>query len=219
MKRTIESRPADFVHARMSGERLSALWAGIQRIESARSVRRVRLRRAAAAGALLGVAALTVALLVRSPSRTTPAATPERRDHPIEEVASSSNQISLADGSTLALSDDARTQVVRMTQSEVRVRLDQGEVECDVAPVAGRLFVVEAGGFEVLVRGTRFSVGVGRDASSPAAAWVSVTRGAVEVRKLGDEVIARLGPGERLRLQHAGWTAAPQAPGALAPKP
>jgi hypothetical protein len=71
-----------------------------------------------------------------------------------------------------------------------RVRLEDGQVDCEVAPRRGRPpFVVQAGATQVTVVGTRFSVARRGD-----MATVSVTEGKVQVDSGDSHVL--LGPGE-----------------------
>lgn len=103
--------------------------------------------------------------------------------------------LALADGSLAELHDGARVDVA--VQSTDVVRLDQrsGTVRYEVTKNPGRSFIVDAGGVEVRVIGTVFTVGY----SAEAHVEVSVERGLVEVVAAGR--VARLGPGDSLSLE------------------
>lgn len=75
------------------------------------------------------------------------------------------------------------------------VRLEAGQVDCQVAPRRGRPpFVVQAGDTKVSVVGTRFTVTRLDPATHGAAAQVSVSEGHVQVDSGSNHVL--LGPGE-----------------------
>jgi hypothetical protein len=128
----------------------------------------------------------------------------------------SARQLSLSDGSTLYLSAGSRAQVVTMTQVEVRVRLDRGSVECEVQPVPERRFVVEAAGFEVVVKGTHFTVSLGGEQIIDGVS-VSVERGSVEVREPPDRVLALLGPGQLWSSERNGASPEAVSPAVVSP--
>ncbi len=113
------------------------------------------------------------------------------------QVASADRRLSLPDGSTLALAEQTEARVVRLDPREVRVQLERGSVECEVAHNPERRFVVAVGTLEVAVRGTHFTVSYGLSATSPEQIVVSVERGLVEVRQPPDRMLALLGPGQR----------------------
>jgi TolA-binding protein len=190
------SRPAAFVRAPVADERLFELWPQIERTQMRRASRR-RVARRAAAGAA-GLSALIAALvLARSPDADSMASSPTMAPTSIGDgKGDAPRQLSLADGSQLSLSADARAHVVTMRTDEVRVRLDEGRVECEVAPDRGRRFIVETGPFEVVVTGTRFTVAASADAELPASVVVRVERGSVEVRQPPDRLLATLGAGQ-----------------------
>ncbi len=112
-------------------------------------------------------------------------------------LPSSSRQLALPDGSTLALAEQTLARVVKLEPGEVRVQLERGSVECEVAPDPARRFVVATGAFEVVVKGTRFTVSSGLESTAPEQVVVSVERGLVEVRQPPDRVLAALGAGQR----------------------
>jgi TolA-binding protein len=185
-------RPADFVRAPAADDRLLELWPKIARAEARRGTRGRRLRGAAAGAAAFGV--LLVALvLTRSPEQE-PVTAPRAV---VESAASDTpQQLSLADGSQLMLTSGTRARVVVMRADEVRVRLEQGQVECEVTPAPERRFIVEAGGFEVVVTGTRFTVVAGGDAALAASVVVTVQHGSVQVHEQPGRLLASLGAGQ-----------------------
>lgn len=129
-----------------------------------------------------------------------------------QAAPSDDRQLTLPDGSTLALGEQAQAHVVALTAREVRVQLDQGSVECEVAHDPERRFVVAAGGFEVVVKGTHFTVSSQLDAAAHVQVAVRVERGLVEVRQPPEQVLALLGPGQ-------GWSSAEPSPAAPVPIP
>jgi ferric-dicitrate binding protein FerR (iron transport regulator) len=214
MRGVPERCPADFVYPDLPDERLSGQWRGIERVEAKRQLGRKRRRQFVRIGmrAAIVVSLSTAAVFqIRGGSSWLDgmASVLGRDEQPAMASSSVANgdtrQLSLADGSTLVLSRDTRAQVVSMTPGEVRVRLELGEIECDVAHLPGRRFVVEAGEFEVVVRGTRFRVALASNSSASASVDVSVDSGLVEVGKPGEPAIAVLGPAQSLRVQHATW--------------
>lgn len=164
-----------------------------------------RLGWLAAAAAVLG----TSVWLVQS------SLLPEERVAQHQPAASSDRRLSLPDGSTLALAEQTEAHLVALTPGEARVQLEHGSVECEVAHNPHRRFVVAAGAFEVVVKGTHFTVSLGLDAAAPAAVAVSVERGLVEVRQPPDRVLALLGAGESWASN--GLSSREPSPGEAAP--
>jgi transmembrane sensor len=81
------------------------------------------------------------------------------------------------------------------TPSSLKLVLGRGRIACDVTHREGRSFVVAAGGVEVRVVGTRFSV-ANEDAEGGTRVEVRVERGAVEVRGAGpDAEVVRVAAG------------------------
>jgi len=201
MKKAPARRPADFVHTALPDERLWELWTGIEHGEAQLHARRRRLRQAAASAAVLGcvILGLWLARPAPVPEAMLPPGPTAPRANP-----GGTRQLSLSDGSTLSLLDGTRAHVEAMTPAEVRVRLDQGSVECEVPPVPQRRFVVEAAGFEVVVKGTHFTVTLGIEPALPTGVTVSVERGRVEVRQAADQVLALLGPGQHWASERNG---------------
>lgn len=112
-------------------------------------------------------------------------------------ATSGDRRLELPDGSTLALAEHTEARVVTLDPREVRVQLESGSVECDVAHNPERRFVVATGALEVVVKGTRFTVSSGLEATAPEYVVVSVEHGLVEVRQPPDRVLALLGAGQR----------------------
>ena len=100
----------------------------------------------------------------------------------IENQAQAPRELLLADGSRVALGASASLTLARSRDDELRLVLDHGSADFDVAHVPGRRFVVVAADVDVVVVGTRFVVTVSEGQQGKVAA-VSVQRGAVEVRR------------------------------------
>jgi transmembrane sensor len=121
------------------------------------------------------------------------------------ETSSSSQLLTLADGSRVELAEATRLEFSTMRPDAVRLLLTRGAVDLDVAHVEGRTFTVAAAGVDVTVRGTRFRVAVSE--APVAELTVSVQRGRVEA--------SRPGSGEPSRAIGAGetWSTAAVTPG------
>jgi transmembrane sensor len=100
------------------------------------------------------------------------------------ETAADALSVTLTDGSTLKLEPRSRVEVGDRTASALKLVLARGRIACDVTHRPGRSFVVAAGGVEVRVVGTRFSV-ANEEAADGTRVEVRVERGAVEVRGAG----------------------------------
>ncbi|HKU40153.1 MAG TPA: FecR family protein [Polyangiales bacterium] len=112
------------------------------------------------------------------------------------ESASTPFNITLRDGSTLALDAQTRLRLLRDEAHVVDVELGSGKANFDVTHVENRSFRVHAGSVLVKVLGTRFEV-----AKTPRKegthVQVAVTRGVVEVQRLdGTGGARRLNAGE-----------------------
>jgi transmembrane sensor len=123
--------------------------------------------------------------------------------HAPETAAVSTRAMELSDGSKVQLSTEARLDVEQDTPASVALKLVQGRGDFSVTHDASRPFVVRAGGVEVRVVGTRFSVTMGPQAApNPRPAepadhvTVRVQEGVVEVRVLGKSDVRRLRAGE-----------------------
>jgi tetratricopeptide (TPR) repeat protein len=124
--------------------------------------------------------------------------------------------VKLDDGSEVALAAHTRVKVTENRPSNVALGLEHGRVDCDITPRPGRQFAVFAGGVEVRVTGTRFSV----ELTTPRRVEVEVTRGSVEVSWPGATAPRRLATGERWSVdldQPVAEGAAPKA--SEAPEP
>lgn len=105
--------------------------------------------------------------------------------------------VDLEDGSHIELSAYSRVEVQERRADAVELRLSEGRVACDVVPKPSRRFVVSAGGVQVRVTGTRFSVEFSPERDRVS---VEVQRGGVEVRAPGSSSVRRLAAGERLSV-------------------
>ena len=103
--------------------------------------------------------------------------------------------MALADGSVAQLHDGARVDVGVQTDGLVRLDQRSGTVRYEVAPNPARSFVVDAGGVQVRVIGTIFTVRYAGDTHIE----VAVERGLVEVS--GASRVAQLGAGDSLELE------------------
>jgi transmembrane sensor len=123
-------------------------------------------------------------------------------------------QLKLPEGSQVQVSPSGRVDFQALAPDSVRLVLTRGWVELDVSHVAGRKFVVQAGGVDVVVRGTHFRVELAD--ADPQVVSVAVTRGAVEViERQSGNVAKRLGAGMSWTM---GQRAAPVAPSAEPPQ-
>jgi transmembrane sensor len=101
----------------------------------------------------------------------------------------------LADGSRVELAEATRLEFAAIRPDAVRLQLTRGAVDLDVAHVEGRTFTVAAGGFDVIVRGTRFKVALSE--SPVTELTISVQRGRVEaVRRGSGEPSRQIAAGE-----------------------
>jgi transmembrane sensor len=111
------------------------------------------------------------------------------------ETAADAVSVTLVDGSNLKVEPRSRVALRERTPSSLKLVLARGRIACDVTHREGRSFVVAAGGVEVRVVGTRFSV-ANEDAEGGTRVEVRVERGAVEVRGAGpDREIVRVAAG------------------------
>lgn len=188
------------VEPELDEARLDESWAAIE----GRLHERGRPRRARAWGAAVAAlaAAAAVALWVGWPSQSPWVGT-------TLATADEGAEVHLPEGS--AVRAEARTELVRLLESEreVRLALREGAASFDVVRNPDRLFAIEAGDVEVRVVGTAFRV-----ARQGERVRVEVERGAVDVRR-GDELV-RLRAGERwegdARLDEAPRAAAQPVP-------
>jgi len=97
------------------------------------------------------------------------------------ETAADALAVTLGDGSSLRLEPRSRVEVGDRTPSALKLVLAHGRIACDVPHREGRSFVVAAGGVEVRVVGTKFSV-ANEAGEGGTRVEVRVERGVVEVR-------------------------------------
>ena len=100
------------------------------------------------------------------------------------ETGADALSVTLVDGSTLKLDPSSRVEVGDRTPAAVKLVLARGRIACDVTHRPGRSFVVAAGGVEVRVVGTRFTVST-EQSEETTRVEVRVERGVVEVRGAG----------------------------------
>lgn len=106
--------------------------------------------------------------------------------------------IVLDDGSRIFL-DAGSAVAVDYSKAQRSVRLLAGQAFFEVTPSAERPFVVTAGPIAVTVTGTAFNVG-----TSDAGVDVAVQSGTVNVTRNGNERLASLGMGQRLKIASGG---------------
>jgi len=128
------------------------------------------------------------------------------------ETAADAVSVTLVDGSTLKVEPRSRVALRERTASSLKLVLARGRIACDVTHREGRSFVVAAGGVEVRVVGTRFSV-ANEDAEGGSRVEVRVERGAVEVRGAGpDREVVRVAAGHS-------WSQVTKTEALAAPEP
>jgi transmembrane sensor len=137
------------------------------------------------------------------------------RDSAVATEIGASRQLTLSDGSIVALNTDSSV-VTAFMPEERRVRLEKGEAFFQVAKDAARPFVVEAAGVGVRAVGTAFNVRV-----HPTSIEVLVTEGKVRVAPntsaLGDGGdFSEVAAGQRVNVSLAAPSrSAPEAPARL----
>lgn len=190
------------VQPRLDEARLDRQWRGVQELASERWPVPVAAL-AIAVAVLVAVAALAVLHLGDS--------LPVAAQGTVVETAAANPQLlRLADGSRLQVARRSRVQVAVATPEQVRVVLMRGALTAEVEPRESREFVVAAGGYEVVVRGTKFQVALVEGASTVFT--VLVERGRVEVRRSGSAAPGRfLDAGEGLTETVAAGNDAPAA--------
>lgn len=104
------------------------------------------------------------------------------------ETAADALAVTLVDGSSVKVEPRSRVELRDRTPSALKLVLARGRIACDVTHREGRSFVVAAGGVEVRVVGTRFTV-ANEAAEAGRRVEVRVERGVVEVRGADDEVV------------------------------
>ncbi len=130
--------------------------------------------------------------------------------------------VTLADGSSVQLGAATRARLTSARPQAIRLDLEHGAVEIEATHMEGRTFVVGAGGYEVHVVGTHFSVQ--RDPGDRVT--VRVDRGVVEVAAANGNVgeTRRLAAGESWSAldgasAHASLLPAPAPPTIASPSP
>jgi transmembrane sensor len=185
---------ANHVRVDLSEDRVDRLWAGV-------SARLGGPRRARgwvwASAAVCAAAAIAIFVVVRGHvGRDLPGggdghvAASSAWEGAQLETAADALAVTLGDGSSLKVEPRSRVEVRDRTPSALKLVLARGRIACDVPHREGRSFVVAAGGVEVRVVGTKFSVAnEAAQVGDGRRVEVRVERGAVEVRGADDEVV------------------------------
>jgi hypothetical protein len=217
MKVLHTARPADHVRPKLTEARVERMWAVVEQAQQRRVAERPALRWAMV-GSLAAAACILLVVLLRS---WAPIAGGDRAVARGDTFATDTGgrHVTLPDGSLLAMGHATRLEVVRITDDEVRLRLERGVLTCDVPRLDKRRFVVEAGGTEIAVMGTRFSVELAPGAEAGPELSVSVERGLVQVRRDEQTVMATLGPGQTWASQKPAEPAASAQTAASVPSP
>jgi transmembrane sensor len=123
--------------------------------------------------------------------------------------------VTLSDGSRVQLGATTRARLTSARPKAIRIDLERGAVEVEATHVEGRSFVVGAGGYDVHVVGTHFSVQ--RDPGDQVT--VRVDRGVVEVGVTNGSAgeTRRLAAGERWSAPDGASARAPALPPTPAP--
>jgi tetratricopeptide (TPR) repeat protein len=175
----------------VSPARVARVWAAVStRLETAPRGGKRWLVRSLVAAAAAGVLALGVVGLQRYRGG---AETASAWQGAALSTSGDAMAVKLDDGSEVELAAHTLVKVTENRPSNVALGLSHGRVDCDIVPRPGRQFVVFAGGVEVRVTGTRFSV----ELAPPHRVEVEVTRGSVEVSLPGAAASKRLAAGER----------------------
>lgn len=179
--------PKEYVEPELSEARVAQLWARVAggMAERASGFSGARGRFAAFSGArrwvlaaALGVAAVVGVASFRARHASEVAGLPGASF----STESEGLAMTLGDGSSLEVAPRSRFEIEEVGDGRVALGLVRGRMACDVQPDPERVFVVHAGGVEVRVIGTRFSVE--RVATSELSrVEVRVERGVVEVRR------------------------------------
>jgi transmembrane sensor len=154
-----------------------------------RAAAKLRVRRASRAIAAFGVLGIFAFLLFRT-LVAPQAATLEGTSL---ESRAGGDSLVMPDGSRVVLERESKATLDTMRPDLVRWTLERGGVEVDVARADGRRFVVLAGGWEVSVLGTRFTV---RAPDPPRGVEVRVVRGRVAIGRVGQRPTRILEAGE-----------------------
>jgi len=202
-------RLAHHVRVDLSEERVDRLWGGVSpRLGGTR-----RARGWVWAGAALCVGAAAVAIVVTRGNDPAKQGTVASAWEGAQlETAADALSVTLVDGSSLKVEPRSRVEVGDRTPSALKLVVARGRIACDVTHREGRSFVVAAGGVEVRVVGTRFSV-ANEEAEAGRRVEVRVERGVVEVRAAG--------PGAEVVRVEAGhsWSQVTKTEALAAPEP
>ncbi len=195
-----------------SEARLARIWGGVSEglAKSPSPARRSFVR-----GAGFALAALAVVLVAFAVIRSRdPNFVASPFHQAALETAGDALVVDLHDGSRLEFASRTRVEVIESAEEHLSMRLRRGRVDCDLVPKPGRRFTLVAGGVEVRVTGTRFSVELTPDENRVE---VAVSRGSVEVTApFAAEPKRRLAAGERWSIDlRAPEKKALEAPAAL----
>ncbi len=162
-----------------------------QAMARARAIQRQRGRMMVGGVAIAVAAAIALVVWAVPPTSSVPVAQTQPVEETVAQTEERVDQVSsvrLPSGDRL-VADPGAHYDVESTSTNRSVRLSQGEVLFDVAPLDGGSFTVHAGDVDVRVRGTVFSVRRERHVE------VEVFEGSVEVSRGGEHVL--LQPGDR----------------------
>lgn len=154
------------------------------------------LPRASLAAAALVLVSLACLVVVALRWRGDPRADATPRENVRLAAEAMQGPYRLEDGSTIQLATGARGRLAE-TAAGAHFDLHSGRAVFDVVRRANQRWVVAAGGVEVVVLGTRFSVALGPRGTVD----VEVERGRVAVRAPGRGAPIELAVGERLRSE------------------
>jgi len=189
---TPKSPVAKYVQVDLSPARLDRVWSRVaERLPAQPTPARSWFARTALVLAVAGTATAGIVLIPRMASSPTRSAL----HGAVLQTATDALNVDLEDGSRLELSANTRVENVDAANTEVALRLERGQVTCDLVPRKDRRFSVFAAGVEVRVTGTRFGVTFDPDSQRVS---VEVQRGSVEVLAPdGSQPKRRLTAGER----------------------
>ena len=189
-------RLAHHVRVDLSEDRVDRLWGGVSGRLGAPRVRLPWLwPSVVAAAATAGAIAIAVVRAHSFAGHAPVVATTSAWEGAQLETAADAVSVTLVDGSNLKVDPRSRVELRDRTASALKLVLARGRIACDVTHREGRSFVVAAGGVEVRVVGTKFSV-ANEDAEGGTRVEVRVERGAVEVRGAGpDAEVVRVAAG------------------------
>lgn len=156
--------------------RLERQWANIATRSLGRSPgRRISFRFAMAGAVAIALIVFAVTWMGARPTATT---------------VTDRETIVMPEGSRVSVARGADVRVQKATGESVELSVQSGIAEFDVTHVAGRSFVVHGGGYDAIVIGTRFSVGVDQ---ARRTAMISVKEGRVRVVGHGTDRVVSAG--------------------------